>query len=488
MSVEIGVVVLAAGKGTRMRSRLPKVVHPVAGKPMVCHIIDAALELAPARIAVVVGHEADLVRAAVGTRPVTFVEQTEQLGTGHAVGLCRDAMAGCDRVIVLNGDSPLITAELLRRLLAVGEGAAMSLVGCEVPEPGRMGLVIRDPQSRDVTAIREYIDVVALEQTIATKHKKKKKKIHKKTKDTKLSRGTSRTIPRTEPITTEINAGQYCFEGDWLWTNIGAIPPDQRNGEVYLTALAGMAIAQGRRVTATTAEADEVLGVDDRVRLAETEQVARQRILRNLMRDGVTIIDPASTYIDADVQIGEDCVIYPQTHIQGGTVVGGNTRIGPGAVIRDAQIGADCVIQSAVIEDSALGTAVRVGPFCHIRGNAVLGDGCELGNYAEIKNSILGPGVKMHHFSYMGDADIGEAANIAAGAITCNYDGVRKHRTVIGAGAFIGCDTMLVAPVTIGEGGFTATGAVVTRDVGPGERVAGVPARPMARKEADGHQ
>ena len=449
MSAGYGVVVLAAGQGTRMRSKLPKVAHLVVGKPMICHIVDAALALQPERVAVVVGFGKDAVMAALGERHVTFVEQTVLAGTADAVARCREAMAGCRQVLVLNGDSPLVTTELLARLAHASDGAAMSLVGCMVQDPLRMGIVERDPDSGNVQGIREYGEYAY----------------------------------HGGPI--EINAGQYCFDANWLWANIGNVEKSAK-GEYYLTELTGMAIAQGRRVAAISGEAEEVLGVDDRVRLAETEQVARARILRRHMLGGVTIVDPASTYIDADVELGEDVVIYPQTHLYGTTAVAGNTKIGPGAVIRSSRIGPDCVIQSAVIEDSELGTGVKVGPFCHVRGKAKLGDGCELGTYAEVKNSNIGAGVKMHHFSYMGDADIGAAANIAAGAITCNFDGVRKHRTVIGERAFIGCDTMLVAPVTIGDDAYTATGAVVIRDVAAGERVAGVPAKPLPRKQSGG--
>ncbi len=446
MIARLGVVVLAAGRGTRMKSALPKVVHPVAGKPMVCHILDAAAVLQPAAVAVVVGYAADKVREAVAGRAVTFVEQTELLGTADAVARCKDAMAGCDRVIVLNGDSPMITSALLERLSGGLDSNAIALVGATIADPGGMGRIRRDPTSGHVRAVVEAADW-----------------------DGRSGEW-------------EINTGQYCFDGPWLWANISNVPLSPK-GEKYLTALFAMAIEQGRTIAAIPGDLAEVLGVDDRLRLSEVEAQARRGILERHMLGGVTIIDPATTYIDADVELGEDVTIAPQTHITGRSVIAGGTSIGPGAVLRNAVIGNDCVIQSAVIEDSRLGARVKVGPFCHIRGNANLADDCELGNYAEVKNSILGIGVKMHHFSYLGDADVGEHVNIAAGSITCNYDGVHKHRTVIGDRAFIGCDTMMVAPVTIGADAFTATGSVVIRDVLPGERVAGVPARPLPRKE-----
>lgn len=446
MTAKLGVIILAAGQGTRMKSALPKVAHPVAGKPMVAHIIDAARELSPAAIAVVVGHGSEQVIAAIGDRPVTFVTQHERLGTANAVAQCRAATVDCDTMLILNGDSPLVTAKLLGSLVEGLGDHAIALVGTTIPEPGGMGRIVRDPASGNVTAVVEAADWDG------------------------------------PGGPWEINAGQYCFDAAWLWANIDAVPLSPK-GEYYLTSLFAMAIAQSRTIAAVTADAEEVLGVDDRVRLSEVEGQARRRILEQHMRNGVTIIDPATTYIDADVAIEQDVTIYPGTHLQQHTRVATGAVIGPGAVLRNAIVGENCAIQSAVIEESRLGNRVRVGPFCHIRGNATLADDCELGNYAEVKNSVLGIGVKMHHFSYLGDADVGEHANIAAGAITCNYDGVHKHRTVIGDRAFIGCDTMMVAPVTIGADAFTATGAVVIRDVPPGERVAGVPARPLPRKE-----
>lgn len=448
MSARLGVVVLAAGRGTRMRSSLPKVVHPVAGKPMVCHILDAVSAVNPAAVAVVVGYGAEKVREAVGSRSVSFVEQTELNGTAKAVELCKEAMAGCDRVLVLNGDSPLITTALVQALADSLAGNAVSLVAATIPEPGGMGRIVR-ATDHSVRAVVEAADWDG------------------------------------PAGPWEINAGQYCFDAAWLWDNIGRVTVSPK-GEYYLTALFAMAIEQGRSVAAISRDPAEVLGVDDRVRLAEVEAQVRRSILERHMLGGATIVDPATTYIDADAELGEDVTIYPQTHIKGATRIASGTSVGPGAVLQNATIGEDCVIQSAVIEESRLGNRVKVGPFCHIRGNADLSDDCELGNYAEIKNSILGVGVKMHHFSYLGDADVGEHVNIAAGSITCNYDGVHKHRTIIGDRAFIGCDTMMVAPVTIGADAFTATGSVVIRDVPDGERVAGVPAKPLPRKERSG--
>ncbi|HMO95106.1 MAG TPA: bifunctional UDP-N-acetylglucosamine diphosphorylase/glucosamine-1-phosphate N-acetyltransferase GlmU, partial [Tepidiformaceae bacterium] len=374
----------------------------------------------------------------------TFVHQPVLDGTGGAVARCREALAGCTEVMVLNGDCPLITPDLLARLYGARHQRPLAFVTCELPEPGRLGRVLRD-NDREALRIVEAADYEG------------------------------------PPGPAEINAGQYMFDAAWLWTTLPQVPVST-NGEYYLTHLVLAAATLGRPAATVSADAIEALGVDDRVKLADAEAAMRRRILEAHMLNGVTITDPATTWIDSGVTIGQDSTILPNTHIAGASSVAEDCVIGPGATLRNASIGPGTRIESSVIEDSAIGAGCNVGPMAHVRAGARIGDGCQLGNYAEVKNSVFGRGVKMHHFSYMGDADVGEDVNIAAGSITCNYDGVRKHRTTIGARAFIGCDTMLVAPVTIGEDAFTATGAVVTRDVAPGVSVAGVPARPFERK------
>lgn len=441
----LGVVVLAAGLGTRMKSALPKVLHPVCGVPMGQHVIDAARTLEPARLVVVVGHGAEQVRARLAGPGVSFVEQTELLGTGDAVRRCAPALAGCDRVMVLNGDCPLITAGLLHELdEALDRSGVMAFVSCQVDEPGRLGRVVRDA-SGAVKAVVEAADYDG------------------------------------DGGPAEINAGQYVFDAAWLWRTLPQVPLSPK-GEYYLTHLVAAAAGAHPAVTVTAPPA-EALGVDDRVKLSEAEALMRARIIEGHMLAGVTITDPATTYIDASVRISQDVTVLPGCHLQGATTIETGAIIGPSTLLSNATVGAATVVRASVIEDSRVGARCRIGPFAHVRGNASIGDECELGNYAEVKNSVLGNGVKMHHFSYMGDADIGERANIAAGSITSNFDGKRKHRTTIGADAFIGCDTLLIAPVTIGAGAYTASGAVVTRDVEPGQTVAGVPARPFERKE-----
>jgi len=441
----LGIVVLAAGMGTRMKSSLHKVLHPVCGAPMAGHVLDAARGLSPDRLVVVVGHQSEAVREKLGGPDVVFAEQTELLGTADAVGRCKEALAGCDRVMVLNGDCPLITTTLLMDLRdALSTSGTMAFVICRLNEPGRLGRVVRGRDGA-VSAVVEAADYDG------------------------------------PAGAAEVNAGQYIFEAGWLWRALPEVPVSAK-GEYYLTHLVGAAAAEQPAAT-VEADAREVLGVDDRVKLAEAEQLMRTRILERHMMEGVTVTDPATTYIDATVRIAADVTVQPGSHLRGATEIETGAIIGPGAMLRNAVIGAGTKVQASVVEDSRIGANCNVGPFAHVRGNASIGDGCELGNYSEVKNSVLGAGVKMHHFSYLGDADVGARANIAAGTITSNFDGVRKHRTVIGEDAFIGCDTILVAPVSVGDGAYTASGAVVTRNVEAGQTVAGVPARPFARKE-----
>jgi bifunctional UDP-N-acetylglucosamine pyrophosphorylase/glucosamine-1-phosphate N-acetyltransferase len=442
MSDSLGVIVLAAGQGTRMKSSLPKVLHPVCGEPMAVHVLRAARSLEPAKIAVVVGHGAAQVREALAAPDVTFVDQTELLGTADAVRRCRDAMAGCSSVMVLFGDAPLVTPELLHELRhARGTDGVVAFVSALVDDAGRLGRVQRGADGSPLKIV-EAADYEGPDGP------------------------------------AEINAGHCIFDGNWLWTAIEQIPRSAK-GEYYLTHLVAAAAEAGKPPRTVNASAAEALGADDRILLAEAERMMRKRILEAHMTAGVTIVDPATTYIDATVRISADVTILPNSYLHGTTSIATGTTIGPGTTLRNATIGEGCRVQSSVIEDSRIGNRIPVGPFAHLRGQADVGDDCEIGNYAEIKNSIIGRGVKMHHFSYMGDADVGEGSNIAAGVITCNYDGVNKHRTTIGKNVFVGCDTMLVAPVTLGDGAMTGAGSVVTHDVSPGEKVAGVPARPM---------
>ena len=436
------VVILAAGQGTRMRSSTPKLLHPLAGRAMVRHVLEAAREAGFGRLLAVVSPDAADLRAALG-EGVECVVQPEPLGTGDAVARVREAVAGCRQIAVLNGDVPLVSPETLVRLAAAHEenGADLTFLTAEVGEAGEYGIVERDGEGR-VTGVVEARELAA-------------------------------------PVagSTEINAGQYGFRAEWLWQHIDAIEPGT-SGERYLTTLVPMAVREGAAVQPIVVDdPDEVRGINDRVQLAEAEAVLRGRINRGHQLAGVSIVDPATTYIDAGVQIGVDTIIEPNSYLRGDTSVGAGCRIGPNTVLRDARVGDRCRVEASTVEESTLEEDVEVGPYSHLRPGAYLCADAYVGNFAEVKNARLGRGVKMGHKSYIGDADVGDETNIGAGTITCNFDGRTKHRTVIGKGAFIGSDTMLVAPVTLGDGARTGAGSVVTKDVPAGASAIGAPAR-----------
>lgn len=439
----LATVILAAGQGTRMKSELPKVLHAVAGRPMVAYAIDTAIALGDERPILVVGYRADQVRAALGDR-VRYVDQTEQRGTGHAVMQTRTALENqSDIVLVLYGDTPFVSADTLRAMLDkhVHDNATITLLTFRPPDPLRYGRIVRGG-SGSVIDIVEFKEATPEQLTIR-----------------------------------EVNSGILCFKAGWLWPHLDRLQPQHSHGEYYLTDLVALAASEHLHVATLEASADEVTGIDDRLRLAWAERLMRDRIRERLMLSGVTLIDPGATYIDAAAEIGPDTTLYPGTHIHGATRIGRGCRIGPNSIVRDSVIGDACTVEASVIEQATLEDKVKVGPFSHLRKGAHLESGVECGNFAEVKNSRLGAGSKQHHFSYLGDATLGPKVNIGAGAITCNFDGVNKHRTEIGAGAFIGSDTMLVAPVRIGTGAKTGAGSVVTHDVPDGAVVYGVPAR-----------
>lgn len=442
--MKVGIVILAAGQGTRMKSDLPKVLHPLAGKPLVLHAVETAEALTEHPPVLVVGHGADDVRDVVGDRAV-YAQQDEQLGTGHAVLQARSALQGrTDQVLVTYADMPLLTGESLRQLIQCQQANSgpITLLTLESEHARGFGRIVRD-ESDAVQAIVE--EAVATPEQLAIR---------------------------------ELNAGVFCFDAEWLWEHVDRIPLSQPKGEYYLTDLVGMAVEQGRKVeTVGVQEPAEALGINTRVHLAEAEAVLRRRINRRWMEAGVTLVDPQTTYIDATVRIGTDTVIWPNTLLRGETVVGSHCSIGPHSWIEDSTVGDGCRVMASVLEEATMEAGSDVGPFSHLRPGARLGEGAHVGNFGEMKNSTLGPGAKMGHFSYLGDAQVGAGANIGAGTITCNYDGRRKHRTVIEEGAFIGSDTMLVAPVRIGKGAKTGAGSVVTHDVPDGALAYGVPAR-----------
>ncbi len=464
-------VVLAAGQGTRMRSSTPKVAHPLAGRPVVRHVVEAARAAGVEDIVIVVGAgaESPVVRDAAG-EGVRFAVQPTPLGTGHAVECARGAAGDADFVLILNGDVPLVLPATLRRLMASVESADDGAVSTGFVPSFLAG---ERPHARPDFAVLtacvpvEAYGVLELEgHSIAS------------IIETKGEGDVDRRAARY------INSGQYAARAEWLWSRLEHIDPAP-NGERYLTLLAAIAHGEGNAAVAVEAEeAAEVRGINDRVQLAEAEATIRDRIRRRHMLAGVTIADPSSAYIDADVTIGEDTVILPQTHLQGATVIGMRCEIGPATIIRDSTLGELCVVRSSTIEESVLEDGVDVGPYSHLRPGSHLCEGVHIGNYAEVKASRLGRGAKMGHFSYIGDADVGADVNIGAGTITANYDGTQKHRTVIGDGAFIGSDTMIVAPVRIGAGARTSAGSVVTRDVPDGMLAVGAPARIRRQAEA----
>lgn len=444
-------VILAAGLGTRMKSATPKMLHPVAGRPMILYGIESARALGADAIVVVIGHGADAVREVVGNG-VEYALQPEPLGTGHAVMQAEPLLRGrVDTALVYYGDMPLIRTDTLAQLAQTHRetGAALTLLTLLADDPMGFGRILRDMDGHIMGIV---------EDALATPEQKRIR---------------------------ELNCGVYCFGADWLWASLAKLRPSPK-GEYFLTDLVEMAVSEGQRVEAvTTHDAEQMLGINDRTHLARAEAIARRRIAERHMLGGVTLQDPSSIYVDADVQIGADTVILANTHLQGKARIGARCRIGPNTVVRDSQIGDDCKVEASVVEEAVLEDHVDIGPFAHLRKGAYLARGVHMGNFGEVKNSRLGPGAKMGHFSYLGDAEVGADVNIGAGTITCNYDGERKHKTVIEEGAFIGSDTMLVAPVRIGKRAKTGAGSVVTHDVPPDTVAYGVPAHPHPKREQE---
>jgi bifunctional UDP-N-acetylglucosamine pyrophosphorylase/glucosamine-1-phosphate N-acetyltransferase len=428
-----------------MRSALPKVLHPLAGRPMIAHVLDALARAGVEHRVVVTGHGGAQVEEALGAATPT-VRQEPQLGTADAVrtGLARVPNAA-RHVIVTMGDAPLLPAELFQALLreqAEGE-AAMAILAATVPDPHGYGRIVRDDRG-GAAAIVEEADADEPTRRIA-----------------------------------EINVGAYCFDAAWLRANLGNVPA-AASGEYYLTDLVALAVGAGRRVAVVTApRAELAAGINDRVALAVAERVMRTEICERHMRAGVTIVDPATTFIGAAVEIAPDARIEPFSVLAGATRVARDAVIGPYAQLHDSSVGERSSVWASVLEASAVAEDVQVGPYSHLRPGSEVAARARIGNFAEIKASRIGAGTQQHHFSYLGDADVGENVNVGAGTVTANYDGQQKHRTVIGDGVFLGVDTMLRAPLTIGDGAKTGAGAVVTRDVAPGKTVVGMPARPI---------
>ena len=437
-------VVLAAGRGTRMKSRIPKILHEVCGRALVTYPVAALKDAGVGPLVVVISPEGEEETRALLGESVEYVLQPEPLGTGDALLRSADLLRGeADHLLVMGADTPLVRATTLQRLSAkhLSSGTLVTLLSAVCDAKDGLGRVARDGAG-NITDIVEFQDLPSGE------------------------RGTP----------YEANAGVYCFGASWLWDRLRSVE-SAPNGEVYLTSLVSMAASQARGAAGLLVEdPSEVLGVNDRRNLAKVEAEARQRVREHWMLEGVTIIDPPTTFLDGSVVLGRDTMIHPNSMVLGSSTVGEGCTIGPGAVIRDSVVGDGSKVVASFVEEATVEASVDVGPFSHLRPGTYLETGVHIGNFAEVKESRLGRGVAMGHFGYLGDASIGAGTNLGAGMVTCNYDGVTKHRTVVEEGAFVGCDTMFVAPVKMGAGAITGAGAVVTEDVPAGRLAVGVPA------------
>lgn len=442
-------VILAAGEGTRMRSKLPKVLHSILGKPIIQYALDAAASISDEEPTLVVGHKADEVKQALSEN-IRYVYQAEQLGTGHAVQQAEKLLKGnTDFVLVTYADMPLLRPQTLENLVEAQKKhqGPFTMLTVILDDPHGFGRIIRNGDGK-VQAIVEDADASPEQRAVK-----------------------------------ELNAGVYCFSADWLWEAINRVELSSK-GEYYLTDLVEVAVSEGLSVhTVSTDEPSELIGVNTRVHLAEAARILQERINHAWMLSGVAIADPHTTYIEPAVTIAADTVILPNTHLQGDTKIGAECVVGPNTIVRDSQIGNYCKIEASVVENAILENHVDIGPFGHLRKGAHLAEGVHMGNFGEVKASYLGAGTKMGHFSYLGNATTGESVNIGAGTITCNYDGYQKHQTQIGNGVFIGSDTMLVAPVTLEDGARTGAGAVVTKDVSAKTVVVGMPAHAIRKIE-----
>ncbi len=429
------VLILAAGKGKRMKSALPKVLHPVCGVPMVQYVLWAAEKLGGQKPLVVVGYQGETVSAVLGEQ-ADYIWQKEQLGTGHAVKIAARSLEGfTGDLLVLYGDTPLISTATLEKLTAAHreKKAAATLLSVEVAEPAGYGRVVRDKDNR-VAAIVEESEATAAEKLI-----------------------------------TEVNTGIYCFRFPDLAEVITDLQADNAQGEYYLTDVVALLRRKGRTVEAVKSDDPaEILGPNDRKALAETERIMRAKIINYWLEEGVTFVDPADTYVDPRVKLSPDTTIYPGTLLYGKTSIGGNCRLGPYTQITDSAIGNGCHISFSVVNQTRIGDNVDVGPYAHIRPGTVVESGARVGDFVEIKNSRIGSGSKVSHLSYIGDCQVGTGVNIGAGTITCNFDGRTKHQTIIKDGAFIGSNTNLVAPVVVGENSLTGAGSTITKDVPDG--------------------
>ncbi|MGE6613974.1 bifunctional UDP-N-acetylglucosamine diphosphorylase/glucosamine-1-phosphate N-acetyltransferase GlmU [Peribacillus sp. NPDC076916] len=427
-------IILAAGQGTRMKSKLYKVLHPVCGKPMVQHVIDQVNQLQIEDIVTVIGHGAEKVQEQLGDS-CKYALQEQQLGTAHAVMQAESALSvKSGTTLVICGDTPLIKAETMKELIALHEQsqAKATILTAYADNPAGYGRVLRG-EGGLVEKIVEHKDATDEERYVK-----------------------------------EINTGTYCFDNQALFSALKKVSNENVQGEYYLPDVIEILKEEGEVVTAfQSSDLEETLGVNDRVALSQAEQILRKRINETHMRNGVTIIDPLTTYIEADVQIGQDTVISPGSFIKGKSIIGQDCIIGPNTEISNCEIGDGTEVLQSVVHESSIGSFVKIGPFAHVRPQSDIKDSVKIGNFVEIKKTVFGEGSKASHLSYIGDAEVGENVNIGCGSITVNYDGKNKHLTKIEDNVFIGCNSNLVAPVTVGEGAYVAAGSTITQDVPP---------------------
>jgi bifunctional UDP-N-acetylglucosamine pyrophosphorylase / glucosamine-1-phosphate N-acetyltransferase len=456
--MKITPVVLAAGQGTRMHSKLPKVLHPLLGRPMVWYALQTVRLISDERPVMVIGHGGEEVREVLD-QEVEFVVQEPQLGTAHAVKQVEPILSSSSDVVVVTcADMPLLQSDTLKQMVQAhldrmkkgDRETPITLLTVVTEEARGFGRIFRN-QDGDVHAIIEENDASP-----------------------------------EQVLIKELNAGIYCFSAGWLWQALERIPLSSK-GEYYLTDLAALAVSDGLKIQAlNVADPTEVIGINTRLHLAEAESILRNRKNQELMKSGVTLVDPSTAYIETQVEIGRDTVIWPNTFLQGETTIGESCTIGPNAIVRNSRFGDRCQVYASVIEGAVVEEDVDIGPFAHLRAGAHLAKDVHIGNFGEIKESYLGPGSKMGHFSYVGNTTVGAKTNIGAGTITCNYDGERKHPTIIGENVFIGSDTMLVAPVKIGDRARTGAGSVVTKDVPEDSLAVGIPARVIRKFDKSG--
>lgn len=425
-------IILAAGEGSRMKSKKPKVLHEILGKPMVEYVIETAQGCGAEAVCVVIGHKAEEVRAGIRAEQVSFALQAEQKGTGHAVMMAEDFLDAESDMLILYGDTPLITEETLARLVQVHreEGHSVTVVSAKVADPTGYGRIMREDRGGFLRIVED------------------------------------KDATETERMINEINTGIYLFDGKALRESLAKLDNNNVQGEYYLTDCLELILKAGGKVEAVVAkDADEFFGVNSRMQLAEAAQIMKTRINRRLMENGVTLTDPEHTYIGKDVKIGMDTTILPGCVLEGDTVIGEDCVIGPNSRLTDSKLGNGVQFQTSVMLESEIGDNATVGPFAYIRPNCHIGNNVKIGDFVELKNSNIGDGTKIPHLSYVGDTDAGEKINFGCGSIMVNYDGKKKHRTTIEDNVFIGCNANLVAPVTVKQGAYIAAGSTITTEV-----------------------